>query len=257
MTKGLFDLTGKVTVVTGGNGGLGLGYARGIAKQGGDLAIWARDEEKNTAAKAELEALGAGRVLTRRVDVASEEEIIAAYDALLEDAGRVDVVFANAGVSRRSPSNIEMTTEEYHGLLAINLHGAYYTLREGARHMVARAEAGEPGGSLVMCGSLSMFVGLPGMAHYAMAKGAMGAMVRSLAVELGKYDIRANTIAPGLVRVDRHGGTDSSPTSSRTPIPRPGHPEDFEGIAAYLASDASAFHTGDTIVIDGGYLVSL
>ena len=97
MTKGLFDLHGKVAVVTGGNGGLGLGFARGIAKQGGDVAIWARSAEKNAAAKKELEAFGV-RVETRQVDVSSEEQVIAAYDALIAKFGRVDCVIANAGL---------------------------------------------------------------------------------------------------------------------------------------------------------------
>jgi NAD(P)-dependent dehydrogenase (short-subunit alcohol dehydrogenase family) len=260
MGKGLFDLTGKVTVVTGGNGGIGLGFARGIAKQGGDLEIWARNAEKNAAAKAELESLGA-KVITRRVDVSSEAEVIAAYDELMAGFGRVDCVFANSGVAPAMVSTLEMKTETWNDLLAINLHGAFFTLREGARRMVKRAEAGEPGGSLVFCGSLSMFHGVPGVANYATAKGGMGALVRTMASELGQYGIRANTIAPGFIKTNLSGRDSAQAAaidaffSSKTPVGRPGYPEDFEGIAAYLASDASSFHSGDTIVIDGACLV--
>jgi NAD(P)-dependent dehydrogenase (short-subunit alcohol dehydrogenase family) len=259
MAKGLFDLSGKVAVVTGGNSGLGLGYARGIAKQGGDVAIWARSADKNAAAKAELETYG-GRVLSRQVDVASEDEIKAAFAALIGEFGRVDCVIANSGIPGMSRSILDLSTADYHKLLNVNMHGSFFTLREGARHMVQRAQAGDPGGSLVQCGSLSMFVGLEGKGHYAAAKGAMGAMIRSMAVEFGKYGIRANAIAPGYIKtgmtgeelnpIDRH-------FASKTPIPRPGYPADFEAIAAYLASDSSAFHSGDTIVIDGAYLVNL
>jgi NAD(P)-dependent dehydrogenase (short-subunit alcohol dehydrogenase family) len=261
VAAGLFDLTGKVAVVTGGNGGLGLGFATGIAKQGGSVAIWARNAEKNAAAKAELEQYGV-KVSTRLVDVASEQEVKDAFAAVLEEFGRVDTVVANSGITGTpSASVLDMPTEDFHALLAINQHGAFYTLREGARHMVDRAKAGEPGGSLIFCGSLSMFVGLQGMANYAAAKGAMGAIVRSFAVEFGKYGIRANSIAPGYIKTLMSGGADTSAVdawmSERTPIPRPGYPADFEAIAAYLASDASSFHTGDTIVIDGGYLVNL
>lgn len=258
MTKGLFDLSGKVTVVTGGNGGIGLGFARGIAKQGGDLEIWARNAEKNAAAKAELEAHGV-RVTTRQVDVSSEAEVLGAYEALMRESGRVDCVFANSGISPNSSSLLEMTTKQWRDLLDINLHGAFYTLREGARLMVDRAKAGEPGGSLVFCGSLSMFVGLAGRENYAVAKAGIGALIRGMAVEFGIYGIRANTIAPGYIKTELTGPEDTPYDkffASRTPIPRPGRPQDFEAIAAYLASDASSFHSGDTIVIDGAAVVT-
>jgi NAD(P)-dependent dehydrogenase (short-subunit alcohol dehydrogenase family) len=261
MAKSLFDLKGKVTVVTGGNSGIGLGFARGIAKQGGDLAIWARSKEKNAAAQKELESFGV-RVTTRQVDVTSEEQVAAAFEALIADMGRVDCVFANSGMGPLPIDSIlDLPTEEYHKLINLNLHGAYYTLREGARHMIKRAKAGEPGGSLVQCGSLSMFVGLKGKAHYAAAKGAMGAVIRCLAVELGPYGIRANVIAPGYIKTGLTNSPQVDPVdkffASTTPIPRVGYPADFEGIAAYLASDASSFHSGDTIVIDGAYLVQM
>jgi NAD(P)-dependent dehydrogenase (short-subunit alcohol dehydrogenase family) len=260
MSKGLFDLRGKVTVVTGGNSGLGLGFARGIARQGGDLAIWARNTEKNAAAKKELESFGV-RVETRQVDVSSEEQIIAAYDALMKDFGRVDCVIANAGPPPSSNSSLDLSTKDFHAFLDVALHGSFYTLREGARHMVKRAQAGEPGGSLIFCGSLSMFKGLPGKPHYAGSKGAMGAIVRSMAVEFGKYGIRANSIAPGYIKTGMTGEGELSQLdkymAAKNPIPRPGYPADFEGIAAYLASDASSFHSGDTIIIDGACLINL
>ncbi len=261
MSRGLFDLSGKVTLVTGGNGGLGLGFARGIAKQGGDLEIWGRSAEKNAAAKAELESLGV-RVATRQVDVSSEEQVIAGYEALMGEFGRIDCVIANSGIPPNANSVLEMTTEEYHGLLNINMHGAFYTLREGARQMVKRAEAGEPGGSLVFCGSLSMFRGIPGKQNYAAAKAGIGAVIRCMAVEFGKHGIRANSIAPGYIKTEMTGSDEElSPIdqyfASKTPVPRPGYPSDFEGIAAYLASDASSFHTGDTIVIDGASLINM
>ena len=258
MGKGLFDLSGKDTVVTGGNSGIGLGFARGIAKQGGDVEIWARNEEKNASAKAELEAFGV-RVITRKVDVSSEAEVVGAFEATLRDFGRVDCVFANSGIPPAMMSTYELTTEKWRELLAINMDGAFFTLREGAKHMVRRAEAGEPGGSLVFCGSLSMFDGVPGVGNYAAAKGGMGAYIRTMASELGKFGIRANTIAPGYIKTGISGGRDTSQIdqyfASKTPIARPGYPSDFEGIAAYLASDASSFHSGDTIVIDGAALV--
>jgi NAD(P)-dependent dehydrogenase (short-subunit alcohol dehydrogenase family) len=261
MSKGLFDLRGKVTVVTGGNSGLGLAFARGIARQGSDLEIWARNADRNAAAKVELEAFGV-RVVTRQVDVASEEQIVKGFDGTMKDFGRIDCVIANAGLPPPpTRSMLDLPTKDYLSFLDVSQHGAFYTLREGARHMVKRAENGEPGGSLVFCGSLSMYKGLAGKPSYAGSKGAMGAIVRSMAVEFGKYGIRANSIAPGYVKTGMTGIGELSPLDKfmliKNAIPRPGTMADFEGVAAYLASDASSFHTGDTLVIDGGCMVML
>jgi NAD(P)-dependent dehydrogenase (short-subunit alcohol dehydrogenase family) len=261
MAKGLFDLTGKVTVVTGGNSGIGLGFARGIAKQGGSLVIWARSAEKNAAAKKALESFGV-RVEARQVDVSSEEQVIAGYEAVMKDFGRVDCVIANAGLPPASNSTLDLPTKDYHAFLDVSMHGAFYTLREGARLMVKRAEAGEPGGSLIFCGSLSMFKGLSGKVQYAASKAALGAIIRSMAVEFGKFGIRANSVAPGYIKTGMTGeAAELSPVdkyfAAKNPIPRPGYTADFEAIAAYLASDASSFHTGDTITIDGGCMVNI
>jgi len=158
------------------------------------------------------------------------------------------------------PSFPDMTSEMYHGLLNVNLHGAFYTLREAARHMRDRAAAGDRGGSIVACGSLSIFHGLQGMEHYAAAKGALAAMIKSIAREMAQYGVRANMIALGFILT---GMTEGNPQteaivkhfSATTPMGRPGRPADIEGIAAYLASDASEFHTGDILVIDGGRMI--
>ncbi len=262
MAKGLFDCTGKVTLVTGGNGGIGLGFAMGIAKMGGDIAIWARDAEKNVAAKADLEAAGAGRVIAYQVDVSTEGAIIAGYDQLLKDFGRIDCVFANSGASPRYNSVFDMPTEHWHEFQSVALDGAFFTLREGARHMKARAEAGEPGGSLVACGSLSLFQGLAGKMEYAGSKSAVAAVIRCLAAEMGQFNVRANIIAPGLIITPMMGPVDS-PTvqylegkyGTETPLKRVGYPADFEGIGAFLCSDASAFISGETIKVDGGYMI--
>lgn len=263
MAKGLFDCTGKVTLVTGGNSGLGLGFATGCAKMGGDIVIWARNEEKSKAAKQKLLEAGAGRVEYYTVDVASEEQIIGGFDRLRRDFGRLDCVFSNSGRSSVSTSILTHETAEWHDLLSVSLHGSFYVLREGARMMVERAEAGEPGGSLVQCGSLSMFQGLKGMANYSAAKAGMAAVIRSMAVELGVHGIRCNTLAVGFTVTDMI--TQNGPEAvaymedffgSRTPIPRAGYIEDIEGISAYLCSDASRYHTGDTITVDGGAVIN-
>lgn len=262
MAKGLFDCTGKVTLVTGGNGGIGLGFAMGIAKQGGDIAIWARNEEKNAAAKKELEAAGAGRVETYVVDVSSEDAILAGYDKFMADFGRIDCVFANSGASPRYDSVFDMPSEHWFEFQKTALHGAFFTLREAARHMKARAEAGEPGGSLVACGSGSLYQGLAGKMEYAGSKSAVAGVIRSLAVEMGQYGVRANVVAPGLI-ITPMMGDPAGPAAKylegaygpQTPMKRVGYPDDFEGIGAYLCSDSSSFLTGQVIYIDGGYMI--
>lgn len=262
MGRGLFDCTGKVLLVTGGNGGIGLGFARGVARQGGSVAIWARNAEKNAAAKADLLAAGAARVEAYQVDVSTEAAILAGYDTLLADFGRVDCVFANSGASPRYNSIFDMPSEHWHDFQSTALHGAFFTLREGARHMKARAEAGEPGGSLVACGSLSLYQGLPGKAEYAASKSAVAGVVRCLAAEMGQYGVRANVVAPGLI-ITPMMGDPAGPVVQHlngiyapiTPMRRTGAPEDFEGIGAFLCSDASGFVTGETINVDGGYMI--
>jgi NAD(P)-dependent dehydrogenase (short-subunit alcohol dehydrogenase family) len=260
MTRGLFDLTGKVVLAAGANSGIGLGFLMGCAKQGADVVVWGRREDRNAEACEKLKAAGAGRTHHEAVDVADEAAVQRAFASSVEAMGRVDCVFANAGFTSRAPSFPDMTSELYHSLLNVNLHGAFYTLREATRHMRARAQAGDPGGSLVVCGSLSIFHGIQGMEHYAGAKGALSAMVKGLAVEMGQYKVRANMLAPGFIMSEMTEGSKQvegmiERFSAITPLGRPGYPDDIEGPAAYLASDASKFHTGDILVVDGGRTV--
>jgi NAD(P)-dependent dehydrogenase (short-subunit alcohol dehydrogenase family) len=258
--SGLFDLTGKVVLATGANSGIGLAFLQGCARHNADVVVWGRRAEKNAEAVAALKQLGAKRAHAEAVDVSDEAAVIKAFANTLQTMGRVDCVFANAGIHHRATSFADLTTESYHALLNINLHGAFYTLREAAKHMRARAQAGDPGGSLVACGSLSMFHGLQGMEHYAAAKGALSAMIKGMAVELGPYGVRANMLAPGFIITgfvdgDPRAAAISDRFAAITPLGRPGNLSDIEGPAVYLASEASKFHTGDILVVDGGRLV--
>ena len=253
----LFDLTGKVALVTGANTGLGLGFARGMAKCGADIVIWGRRADANAAAEDELRACGSPRVMSQSVDVSDETAIVRGMAEAVEAMGRVDCVVQNAGTVSVSPAH-EMTAAMYHELLAVSQHGGFFTLREAVKHMLARAEAGDPGGSLMMCGSLTQYRGEPGIIHYAAAKGAMEAMMRSFAVEYGQYGIRSNMVVVGYAYTALYGGypKEALPMDemlrTRNPIRRWGETTDVEGIAAYLASDAASYHSGDVIVIDGG-----
>ncbi|MGK2958270.1 MAG: SDR family NAD(P)-dependent oxidoreductase [Acidimicrobiales bacterium] len=250
-----FDLSGKVALVTGGNSGIGLGMARALALAGADVAIWGTNEEKNAKAEAELKTLGTN-VVAVRCDVGDEEQVISAFAETLAAVGKVDACFANAGTAGFAPSFMEMPLEEWRRVMRINLEGAFLTLREASRHMVKRGE----GGSLVATSSLAAVEGQAKGQHYAATKGGIISMMKAIAVELARNEIRANTILPGWIETPM-----ASPALNwdrfrdkvlpRVPARRWGVPDDFGGIAVYLASAASAYHTGDTFMIDGGYSI--
>ena len=253
MAKNLFDLGGKVALITGANAGIGLGYATAIAAAGGDVVVWGRRADRNAAAAEQLRSYGV-RVRTDEVDVADEAAQVRAFEAALDEMGRLDCVIANAGFAGLTPM-VDLSTEELGRHISISQLGSFVTLREGARHMVQRAEAGDPGGSLIATGSLTNFLGTWGVGHYAAAKSAIAAMIRNFAVELGAQGIRANMVCAGLIATDMTGGPESglkTMAEEKTPIPRMGTPEDLGGIVVYLMSDASRYHTGDLITVDGG-----
>jgi NAD(P)-dependent dehydrogenase (short-subunit alcohol dehydrogenase family) len=249
-----FDLTGKVALITGGNSGIGLGMARAMAEAGADVAIWGTNAEKNEAARAELAATGRN-VLSLICDVGDEAAVERAFAETVEKLGRVDGCFANAGVSGRGQhSFLDMTTAEWNRVLRVNLHGAFYTFRTAARHMVERGG----GGVLVGTASLAAIEAAPRGEHYAATKGGMMSMVRAMAVEFARYGVRAHSILPGWIETNMTANAVANPkfhgnVMPRIPMRRWGEGDDFGGIAVYLMSSASKYHTGDTFVIDGGY----
>lgn len=259
MSKGLFDLTGKTVLVTGGNSGLGLAYARGMARQGANAVLWGRNPSKNDEGVRELQSLGV-QAFAQIVDVADEAQVISGFASAVERVGKIDCVVQNAGFANPAPSFAELTTEQYHAQIDVALHGGFYTLREAARHMVARAKAGDPGGSIIVCGSGTVFAGIQGLEHYGAAKAGLAAMMRGMAAELGPYGVRVNMIAPGYVKTAIGSGSETEQMeamfASRTPVGRIGSTADVEAAAAYLASDAASFHTGDILNIDGGWMAS-
>ena len=262
MTEDLFDLSGKVGLVTGANQGLGLGFAMGMAKSGADVVIWGRRADRNAAAADALRSHG-GRVLAQTVDVSDEAEVVAGFAEAVAVMGRVDCAVANAGAGAVPTPFHEVTADQYHAELAVAQHGTFYTLREAVKHMVQRAEAGDPGGSLIACGSLTVLRGVAERGPYAAARGATLSLIRALAVEYGGLGIRANMVAAGYFdtalagRDTAHLQARAEQMRTRNPIPRAGLPADLEGITAYLMSDASRYHTGDCIIVDGGMSVAL
>jgi NAD(P)-dependent dehydrogenase (short-subunit alcohol dehydrogenase family) len=252
------SLSGKVVLVTGGNRGIGFGMVQAMARAGADVVIWGSNPARNDEALAKLANLPV-RSFAQTVDVSREAEIDVAMAALLERMGRLDACFANAGISPRRERFPNSTIEEVDRVFAVNLDGVYATLRAASRHMRDRALAGDPGGSLVAMSSLGALHGMPQASSYAMSKSALGGLVRSLAVELARFGVRANAIAPGWIETDMNANLNAEASRvhilPRVPARRWGTPDDFGGIAIYLASNASAYHTGDNFMIDGGYSI--
>jgi hypothetical protein len=254
-----FDLKGKVALVTGGNGGIGLGMAEGLAAAGADVVIWGSNPEKNAAAEKLLKKHGR-RVLAQRCDVSDETQVEESFAAALKAMGRVDGCFANAGVSQARAPLAELPTKEWRRVMSVNLDGAFFTLRAAARHMTERSKAGSPGGRLVGMASSAAIHGAARAASYAATKGAMLTMIRALAVEMARYQVTANSILPGWIESDMTAAAIgdakfSAAVLPRIPLRRWGKKEDFAGIAVYLMSDASGYHTGDHFVIDGAYTI--
>jgi NAD(P)-dependent dehydrogenase (short-subunit alcohol dehydrogenase family) len=254
-----FDLKGKVALVTGGNGGIGFGMVEALAQAGADVVIWGSNPAKNADAEAKLKSTGV-KVLAQVVNVADEAAVVAGMAEAVETMGRVDTVIANAGIGGGARSFAEFPTETYRRVLSVNLDGVFFTFREACKHMVARAGAGDPGGSLVAISSLSAIDGAARNEAYAATKGAVISMIRAIAVEHARYGVRANAILPGWIATDMTQGAQDNQTFtdrviSRVPSRRWGEPSDFGGVAVYLASDASRYHSGDSFVIDGGYAI--
>jgi NAD(P)-dependent dehydrogenase (short-subunit alcohol dehydrogenase family) len=242
-------------LVTGGNSGIGLGFADGLARAGASVAVWGTNEDKNKVAAAHLEQQG-GRVAAFRCDVGEEADVEAAFAATLDTFGKVDSCFANAGIGGSGTRFVDMTFDEWHRVLRVNLDGAFLTLRAAARHMVERGE----GGSLVGTASLAAVEGQPRGEHYAATKGGLISMTKALAVEFARHGVRANSVLPGWIDTAMTEAYLTSETFNekvlaRIPMRRWGVPADFAGIAVYLASPASSYHTGDTFLIDGGYSI--
>jgi len=259
MTYQPFNLAGKVALVTGGNRGIGLGMAKAMAQAGADIAIWGTNAENNEKAVAELSAEGV-KAKSWNVNVADEDAVNDAMAATLAEMGRIDSVFANAGIGKLSHGFTEMSTEDYRQVLAVNQDGVFFTLRAAAAHMVERAKNGDPGGSLVGVASLAATEGAARNQHYAATKGAVISMMKSIAVEFARYGVRANSILPGWIETDMTAGAQDNErfqnmVMSRVPAKRWGHPDDFGGVAVYLTSNASAYHSGDLFVIDGAYSI--
>lgn len=250
----MIDLTGTTVVITGGNGGIGLGIAKGVARAGAKVAIWARNETKTAAAISELEDMGASAA-GFLCDVSEEASVADALAATVDRFGDIHAGFANAGFGdMRDP--LKMSLAQWRKVTSVNLDGVFVTLRDLAKRMVEQ----ENGGRLIAISSMVEHFGAPMQPHYAASKGGVGALVRSLAVRLARYDIQVNSLEPGWIETPATEAAVNNQQMSdvvmrRTPARRWGQPSDLEGISTYLASSQSRYHTGDSIRIDGGYAI--
>jgi NAD(P)-dependent dehydrogenase (short-subunit alcohol dehydrogenase family) len=250
------DLSGHAALVTGGNSGIGLGMADALAAAGAEVAVWGTNVERNASAVDRLSRHGTKAVAVR-CDVGDPAQVSQAMAETVAALGKVDTCIANAGVGGVGQRFLDLTPQEWHRVLRINLDGVFLTFQAAARHMVDRGE----GGSLVAVSSIiGTAKGEATTQAYATTKAGLGGLVRSCAVELGRYGIRANSVRPGWIETPL--ATDllenkrfSDKALPRIPSRRWGRPEDLGGIAVYLASDASRYHTGDDFVVDGGYVI--
>jgi NAD(P)-dependent dehydrogenase (short-subunit alcohol dehydrogenase family) len=255
-----FDLAGKVALITGGAAGIGFGMAEALAQAGADIVLWDINPQHIDSATAKLATHGV-RVLASRVDVSDESQVTAGVQTAVETMGRIDTGIACAGIFVGRTPFVDQTLETWRKVHAVNADGVFLTLREIAKHMLKRGADGDVGGSLIGFSSIANFKGSTQSEAYGATKGAVPSLMRALAAELGPSGIRANTIAPGWTATDQSGHLIGSrffedKVKPRIPLRRWGTAADFGGIAVYLASDASSFHTGDLFLIDGGYVIS-
>lgn len=255
----LFDLTSTAAVITGGNGGLGLAMARGLAKAGANVAIWSRNAEKNAAARAELEALGQGEVIAIACDVAEERQIEGAMTQTLAAFGRVDVCFANAGISGAGTAIPYITAEGWDHTLAVNTRGAALVYKHVTRHMIARAGDGDRGGKLIATSSGQSIMGVNRSSDYAASKAALNGLTRAAAFELARHGITANALLFGYYETEITARADprfGEWMARRIPLRRPGDHEGLEGLAVFFASPYSDYITGQCLPVDGGLSIS-
>ncbi len=251
----MIDLSGRSFIVTGGNGGIGLGMAEGIAMAGGSIVIWGRNQAKNQAALDTLHAMGASAT-AHVCDVADESQVVETMAASVADFGRLDGLFANAGRGGHGVSIVDLTLDQWREVMAVNLDAVFLTMREAAKVLIDQGE----GGSLVAVSSTSAIHGAAGNEAYGTAKTAVNGFVRALAVGMARHQIRVNSVLPGWTITDLAAGAYENDrfrdaTLRRTPVRRWADPSEFRQVGAFLADPSQTYHTGQEVCVDGGYTI--
>ncbi len=252
----LFDLTGRVAIVTGGNGGIGLGMARGLAQAGAAIAIVGRNQAKSEAAAAEIAKLGA-KTAVLTVDVTDEGQCRRMVDDTVTRLGRLDILVNNAGINiRKAPQ--EYTAAEWKQVIDTNLTSAFTCSQAAYATM-----KGAGGGKIINIGSMLSIFGAPFAAAYGASKGGIVQLTKALASAWAKDNIQVNAVLPGWIDTDLTRGAReqikglNTMVLMRTPAGRWGVPNDLSGVAVFLASPGSDFITGAAIPADGGYSVQI
>jgi 2-deoxy-D-gluconate 3-dehydrogenase len=250
----LFDLSGRVALITGGNGGIGLGMARGIGRAGGRLAVAGRNRDKTAAAVAELESLGA-ECLGIEADVTSDDDCRSMVDQVAAHFGRLDILVNNAGAALRKPPQA-YTMQEWRWVIDTNLTSAFACSHAAYPHLKAAG-----GGKIISIGSVMSVMGAAFAVAYAASKGGIVQMTRALATAWAADNIQVNALLPGWIDTNLTRGAREEVAGlnervlARTPVGRWGTPADFEGITVLLAGPGSQFITGAAIPVDGGYTI--
>lgn len=249
----LFDLSGRISIVTGGNGGIGRAIALGLARAGAAVAVLARNEEKNQRVIGELQALGV-RALAVKVDVTERGQLQPALEKVEETLGPVSILVNNAGISVVA-GVLDQTPEDWDKVIETNLNACFLLSKLVAKSMVNRRE-----GKIINIASMYSFFGSGLVPSYSAAKGALVQLTKSMAIELAPFNIQVNAIAPGWIDTEILAPLKAMPVLyerviARTPVGRLGNPDECAGTAVYLASRASDFVTGTTICVDGGYSI--
>ncbi len=249
----LFDLSGKTALVTGSSGGLGFGMALGLAEAGAAIVLNGRDQEKLSAAAKSFERAG-HRVSARAFDVVDDAAVRAAFASFDAEGVAIDILVNNAGNQLRKPM-VDITSDEWRGVVDTHLTAAFQVGREAARRMIARGR----GGKIINIGSLASEIARATIAPYTAAKGGIKMLTRSMAAEWAKHDIQANAIGPGYIASDMTKPLMADPkfdawVKGRTPSGRWGEPEDLVGVIVFLASAASNYVNGQIVYVDGGLL---
>lgn len=250
----LFDLRGKVALVTGASRGLGQGMAEGLAQAGADVVAVSRSAADLEQAARAIAAKGSGHVIPLPWDVSDVESLEALVRRVVEACGRLDVVLHAAGVQVRKPA-LEVTPAEWDLVQQVHLKAAFFLATAAAQQMRSQ----EGGGSIIFVASLTSMTGIPRIAPYSAAKSGILGLTRTLAVEWAPYGIRVNAIGPGYFHTQLTADLFADPErraalEARIPMGRIGTPEDLVGAAVFLASPASSYVTGQTVFVDGGWL---
>jgi len=250
VSNGLFDLGGRVAIVTGTSRGLGQYMALALAKAGADLVLTSRDHERLVLFESEIKALGR-RALSLELDVRSHESIEKMVASAEAAFGHVDILVNNAGCNVRKPA-LEVTWEDWNVILDTNLRGGFFVSQAVARGMIARGY-----GRIINIGSVTSVAGYAGLAPYGASRGGIRQLTMSLADDWGKYGVNVNCLAPGWFRTEQNKILYENKEwveylCDRIPLKRPGQPQDLDAAVVFLAAESSRYITGQTLLVDGG-----